>query len=273
MKKPSARARFLAFALAGISVFLGCATTCLALNNNEEPTSERATVSDQSDFNRAIYYRNKLEVAYDMGVLWFNTPLILDPILGDHFQRVNGTVDYTLIPMNLSLRWHLYDICGPSILRGNTDFTFTGSYSAIVQGPESYYAALILGLRYNFIQPNWKLVPYFDVTGGAGLTDAQQPYQKRHHLPQSGQGQDLTFIFTIGAGLRYNFNPSWSVSLGAQFLHISNGGLSTPQYYNHGINVVGPVVGLNVALPTITSALRSMTEGVKVPLDEIARGF
>jgi len=68
----------------------------------------------------------------------------------------------------------------------------------------------------------------------------------------------------------YNFNPTYSVSAGITYMHISNAYLSVPKYYNHAVNVIGPSIGLNVALPTITSAFRTMTEGVKIPLDEIA---
>ncbi len=63
-----------------------------------------------------------------------------------------------------------------------------------------------------------------------------------------GQGQDFTFTFAIGSGVRYNFNPRYSISMGAAFMHISNAYLSEPKYYNHGVNVVGPTFGFNFAL-------------------------
>jgi hypothetical protein len=40
-------------------------------------------------------------------------------------------MNYALVPYILSLRWHLGDICAPSFLQGNTDFTVSGSYTVI----------------------------------------------------------------------------------------------------------------------------------------------
>ena len=264
------KGRFICFALVSMLASLVLPEPCGAQNQGDNGANQEITASDQPDFNREIYYKNKLELAFDTGWLWYNTPLILEPIIGEKFSREPGLPNYSLMPLNLSLRWHLYDICGPSILRGNTDFTFSGSYIVIAKGPESRYIAAIAGFRYNFIQPNWRLVPYLELRGGMGFTDAQQPYEVAHHLPPIGQGQDFTFNFIMGAGVRYNFNPTYSISAGITYMHISNAYLSEPKYYNHAVNVIGPSIGLNVALPTITSAFRTMTEGVKIPLDEIA---
>jgi lipid A 3-O-deacylase len=249
---------------------LGFSEPCRAQAQSHDGAKPEIADSDQPDFNRQIYYKNKLELAFDTGWLWYNTPLILDPIIGDKFAREPGAEDYTLVPLDFSVRWHLYDICGPSILRGNTDFTFSGSYTDIERGPESRYVAAIAGFRYNFIQPNWRLVPFLELRGGMGFTDAQQPNEVAHNRPAVGQGQDFTFNFLMGAGVRYNFNPTYSVSAGVTFMHVSNMYLSEPRYYNHGINVVGPSIGLNIALPSISSAFRTMTEGVRIPLDQVA---
>jgi Lipid A 3-O-deacylase (PagL) len=242
MKLPSARI----FALT-----LACLTLCapsFAQDSDRQPSSATSLDSEPSDFNTEIYYKNKLEFSFDTGWLGYNIPLLFDPLMGDKFARVPGTVNYTLVPLNFSLRWQLYDINGRSFLRGNTDLTFTGSYTAITQGPESRYAAFITGVRYNFVQPNWRVVPYLEGRAGFGFTDARQPEELAARQPLVGQGQDFTFTFIMGSGLRYNFNPRYSISAGIAYMHISNFGLSEPKYYNHGVNVVGPNVGVNVAL-------------------------
>jgi Lipid A 3-O-deacylase (PagL) len=203
---------------------------------------------DTSDPNRAIYYRNKLEASFDVGFYPWNVPLLFDPLIGQGWSRDKGTVNYTLIPLSLQLRWHLTDIGGRSFWRGNTELTFGGNYTSIAQGPESYYGAVLAGVRYNFVQPGWKLVPYTDLRGGFGWTNAQQPYEQAHHQRWVGQGQDFTFNFIWGLGMRYNFNPRYSISAGLAYMHISNFYLSEPKYINHGINVIGPNWGLNVAL-------------------------
>jgi hypothetical protein len=211
-------------------------------------TLAAATEEAPSELNSKVYYKNKLETSYDTGCLFLNTPLLLGPVLGYAFHRKPRLPHYIIVPNTVSLRWHLDGIRGRSFWRGNTDFTIGGSYQAIVHGPESYYAAVIGGLRYNFVQPEWKLAPYAELRGGFGWTDAAQPYQVAHNEYANGQGQDFTFTVQLGTGVRYNFNSRYSVSTGIEYLHISNGYLSEPKYYNHAVNVAGPVIGVNVAL-------------------------
>jgi len=49
-------------------------------------------------------------------------------------------------------------------------------------------------------------------------------------------------------GVRYNFDSKYSFSAGMNYMHISNGYLSEPKFTNYGINVYGPMVGLDVRL-------------------------
>jgi hypothetical protein len=202
------------------------------------------------DFNRETFCKNKLELGLEVGVLPINTPMLVGPIFGYSLHRPHKgyAAFYTLVPTMASLRWQLYNPGGPSFLRGNTELTFGGTYTAITEGPESVFAGPLIGARYNFVQPNWKLVPYADLRFGLGYTDAQGPYEVMHHLRDVGQGQDFTFTFVMSAGLRYNFSPRYSASLAFMAMHISNLYLSEPEYINHGVNVVGPMVGFNVGL-------------------------
>lgn len=189
-----------------------------------------------ADFNRKIYYKNKLEVSLDAGWLPHNTPFIFTP-------SDQNPQDYTLAPLIVSLRWHLGDIGGPWFLRGNTDLTFSGSYTVIPRGPESRYAAFMMGVRRNFVRPNWRIAPYLGGHVGLGFVDAKGP----EGVPYA-QGQDFTFTFIMGGGVRYNFNTRYSISAGIEYMHISNLYLSEPQVINWGINVVGPTFGINRSL-------------------------
>jgi opacity protein-like surface antigen len=220
---------------------------CLALSkpgHAQEPAHETSGAvpvnSEPADFNRQIYFKNKLEVGFDMGYLPYNTKFIFDFMEGQDWNRPSYFPDYTLIPLTLSLRWHLDDIGGPWFLRGNTDVTFSGNYTIISQGPESYYASFMTGARYNFVQPNWRVAPYVEGRVGAGFTDAKGPDGVLY-----AQGQDFTFTFSMGAGLRYNFDPRYSVSAGVTYMHISNLYMSNDAY-NYGLNVVGTTLGLNI---------------------------
>jgi hypothetical protein len=229
-----------------------------------QPTLSQMTGPSESssdpveDINQQIYYRNKLELGVETGVLPINTPMLVGPIFGYSLHRPQDryAAYYTLVPTITSLRWQLYSPVGPWLLHGNTEFTFGGTYTAITEGPESYFAGPLMGVRYNFVQPNRKLVPYADLRVGLGWTDAQGPYEVAHHLRDDGQGQDFTFTFLMSAGLRYNFSPRYSASLGFMSMHISNMYLSEPKYINHGVNVVGPMVGFNVGLNDVVRRIR-----------------
>jgi len=188
------------------------------------------------DFNRNIYYRNKLEFSLETGWLPNNIPFVFDFLVGSKYSA--WPLHYTLAPNIASLRWHIDNIWGRSVFRGNTDMSFSGSYTAIPRGPETRYFAFDYGIRRNFVQPRWHIVPYVEGRGGIGNINAKEPYGIEY-----AQGQDMTFTLMVGSGARYNFNPRYSVAAGMTYMHVSNFYLSEPRYEDFGINVYGPMVG------------------------------
>jgi Lipid A 3-O-deacylase (PagL) len=227
---------------------LFCTLTLLCLSesssgqtSNNPFSDETLTTFGSADLNRTIYFKHKLEVSLDMGWLPNNVPFIFDPFMGQKWDRT--PLNYTLVPLILSLRWHWGNIAAPSFIRGNTDLTFSGSYTVIPRGPEHLYAAFMFGVRRNFVQPNWRVVPYAEARGGVGYTDAKGPYG----VPWA-QGQDLTFNFILGGGVRYNFTPRYSLSTGIAYMHVSNAYLSQPKVTDYGMNVYGPTFGVNIGL-------------------------
>jgi hypothetical protein len=62
------------------------------------------------------------------------------------------------------------------------------------------------------------------------------------------QGQDFTFTMMMGTGVRYNINSRYALSTGLTWMHVSNLYLSEPKFLNYGINVYGPIVGIDVRL-------------------------
>jgi hypothetical protein len=215
-------------------------------DSSSQPPTERLSPSKPRDFNRDTYYKNKLEFSFDAGWLPINIPFPLDFFVGDAYNTY--PLKYTLVPMIASLRWHLNDVGGPRILRGNFDLTFSLSVTAIPRGPESRYLSYIMGIRRNFVPRNSKVAPYFDMRFGIGNIDAKGP----EGVPYA-QGQDTTFTIQMGSGVRYNFNPRVAISGGLNFMHISNMDLSERNYppygiYNYGINVYGPMVGIDILL-------------------------
>ncbi|HEX3822576.1 MAG TPA: acyloxyacyl hydrolase, partial [Candidatus Sulfotelmatobacter sp.] len=206
---------------------------------NDAKIQPVARDKQQPDFNRAIYYRNKLEFSFDAGWLPINIPFPFDILEGDPYDLY--PLRYTLVPLVASLRWQEGNLWGPPILRGNWDVTFSLSATAIPRGPETHYFSYDMGLRRNFVPRNWRATPYWDVRAGLGLIDAKGPLGVYY-----AQGQDFTFTINMGSGLRYNFSPRYAISAGLNWMHISNANRSSPQYSNYGINVYGPMIGLDI---------------------------
>ena len=194
-----------------------------------------------ADFNEDIYYKNRLEFGLDVGWLPINIPFVFDVFLGDGYTMT--PLRYTLVPIIASVRWQMGDVAGPSFLRGNWDLSASASVVAIPRGPETRYYAWIMGIRRNFVQRNWKVAPYFDGRLGLGNIDAKEPLGVVW-----AQGQDFTFTVNLGSGVRYNFNPRYSISAGLNWMHISNLYLSEPKFANYGINVYGPMFGIDVRI-------------------------
>ena len=216
-------------------------------NSKNKAPEESLQVLRREDSNQGIYYKNKLEFALDVGWLPINIPFPLDFMTGDAYNTY--PLKYTLVPVITSLRWQLDDVGGPSILRGNWDATFSGSATAIPRGAETRYFSYDMGVRRNFVPRNWRAAPYFDLRFGVGNIDAKGPDGVMY-----AQGQDLTFTLNAGSGVRYNVNSRYGISLGLNYMHISNANLSQsngkPNWgvRNYGINVYGPMVGIDIRL-------------------------
>lgn len=195
----------------------------------------------QIDLDNDVYYRNRLEFAFDGGWLPINIPFVFDLFLGDAYNMT--PLRYTLVPLVASLRWHIDDVSGPWIFRGNWDMTFSGSITVIPRGPETRYFSYDMGIRRNFVPHRGNIAPYFDGRLGLGEINAKEPLGVLF-----SQGQNFTFTMNLGSGVRYNFNPRYSFSAGLNWMHISNLYLSEPAFSNYGINVWGPMFGMNVRL-------------------------
>lgn len=197
--------------------------------------------SQRPDTNREIFYRNKLEFSFEMGYLPQNIPFPFDFLLGGGYNKT--PLKYTLMPMLASLRWETNDIGGPWIFRGNWEMSFTACVTPIPRGPETHYTGYVMGIRRNLVRPNWRATPFAEFRAGLGNEDAKEPKGVVW-----AQGQDFAFTLMIDSGVRYRISPKYAIWAGVQWMHISNLYMSEPRYPNYGINVYGPVIGLDVAL-------------------------
>jgi hypothetical protein len=222
-----------------------------APSSDATPSSSDTTASDagvtvplhvkRPDFNREIYYRNKLEFSLETGWLPINIPFVFDFVVNSPYTT--WPLHYTMVPNIASLRWHVDGIDHAWIFRGNWDFTFSGSYTAIPRGAETRYFAFDYGIRRNFVPPRSRIAPFFDMRGGIGDINAKGPDGVLY-----AQGQNMTFTLMLGSGARYNFSPRTSLEAGAEYMHVSNAYLSQPRYEDFGINVWGPFVGFNMRI-------------------------
>lgn len=126
---------------------------------------------------------------------------------------------------------------GPVAVRAQIINSFV--VSAILSGPDTCYLGWSPQLR--AIVPlgasRWSLYGTFGL--GLGAADANEG-----DPGDGGLGQDFTFLLTANAGVRYALSESWSVWIGASWLHFSNAGLSEPNKQNIGVDSFGPSAGI-----------------------------
>jgi len=151
------------------------------------------------------------------------------------FGAINPPADYQIGALFLTerIRWGV--IRTNSWLRGYHQFYISAIAEPIFKGIENHYFGFNVGFRYNFVQPQWRFVPYVSGGVGAGGIDA-------HSEAPDGQGQDFTFNILSAAGVSYIVNDHCKVDFGALYQHFSNGGQTDP---NPSLNLFGPQVGVS----------------------------
>jgi lipid A 3-O-deacylase len=131
------------------------------------------------------------------------------------------------------VRWGV--VQSDSWLRGYNQFYVSAIAEPIFRGPENHYFGLNFGVRYNFLRPGSRLIPYFSGGLGLGWIDS-------HPNIPGAQGQDFTFNILTAAGISYKMTEHWKLNAGILYQHLSNGGQTGP---NPSLNLLGPQVGLN----------------------------
>ena len=150
---------------------------------------------------------------------------------------------YTLIPIVATASLKLDDVGLDNFmggwLRGYSEFYFSGGYYQIVSGPEHHFEGIMVGPRYNFVQPGWKIIPFISGGVGFGFIDSK---------PQlGGMGQDFNFSFETSAGFKYLITDEWFARLAIEYKHISNAGMSEPTNPNNPIDALGPQLSVGYA--------------------------
>lgn len=173
----------------------------------------------QNDGVDSFFERDKYEIRAD-------TAMMLSPVGAD---KGRPTVNYTL--SSVQLGWMLTDV-NSCWLRGNVEVAAGAIGGTVFEGRGSYLVGGTGWIRYNFVQPGWRLVPYVQGGLGAEATD----------FDPTLIGERFNFNLNIGVGTRWFVAKNWSIDLECLYQHISNAKIS---HTDVGINAVGPMLGVS----------------------------
>lgn len=189
----------------------------------------KSSDSDSTDLASQIFVEDRITLEFMTGVMF--SPSGIGPVVPVYnYQQNNIRLGWILDSPN---EW------GPQSgindpLRGSFEALFetTGSY---VWSSFGTYMVGITGLvRYNFVQPNWIVVPY--IQGGAGIIYTNA----RNWSNQDAIGGNWEFTPQFGGGLKFLLDKNWTFNLEGDFQHISNANTSAR---NEGVNAYGGFVG------------------------------
>jgi lipid A 3-O-deacylase len=167
-----------------------------------------------------LFTKGRYEAALTSGVLF--SPFIA--------TEGRPTINYTISEVQFG--YMLGDTKGSGVFRGNFELLGEAFGSAIFVGPGDYIVGMTIWGRYNFVQPNWRLIPY--IQAGAGLTATD--------IDRQIVGQAFNFNLDLGIGARYLISQKWALMLEYRYQHISN---ANSAQHNLGINANGPILGVS----------------------------
>ena len=204
------------FFVAGTLAFLAIATGKAGV---EQPAERLLTQESDSVFNKgAKEFQNVTGVNYfvDRG-------------------SDRPSVDYALDSVRFGIM--LCNPRGSNFLAGNFEFLTDIFAGSIFQGPGDIVAGSTIFLRYNFLQPGARIIPYLQIGAGLVYTDVSEK--------ESGGLVSLPVEFNLQGtlGLRFMVNQRWSIVAEGECRHISNAEIQKP---NFGINTVGGNLGFGL---------------------------
>jgi len=152
------------------------------------------------------------------------------------FFSVDHSPDLDYAVGTLRLGWMLSSPRGDGVFRGNCEFLLEVFGGGIFEGPGDGLAGATVLLRYNFVQPDARFVPYLQIGAGGLYSDADRDGAQRLI------GEAFEFNLQASLGLRAFLSDKCAVSLEGGYRHISNANLADR---NVGVDSVGGQVGLS----------------------------
>jgi len=163
----------------------------------------------------------------------FSGGLLYSPVLGAHGRPV---LDYA--QTDLTLGWMLTSpssLFGWNCLRGNWEGLANVFGAKVTKGPDGFLGGARALLRYNFVQPESRWVPFCQF-GAGGLGD-----DVYRHRDQRLIGGGFEFTLVADCGLRYFITKQWAAMVMIDFEHISNANTASR---NIGVNAAGGTLGI-----------------------------
>jgi hypothetical protein len=127
---------------------------------------------------------------------------------------------------------------GAGFFRGNAEFLMEAVGGQVFAGPGSGFIGLDLMIRYNFVQPRARVIPYCQVGAGGAYNDIASTQT------QSLVGSEYEFSLQAGLGIRFLLADRVSLMIEQNGFHLSNAGLAER---NHGLNTLGGLLGVSVS--------------------------
>jgi len=150
----------------------------------------------------------------------------------DTTQNNRPAIDYSLNTLRLGIM--LNDPWSLGLLSGNFELLGEIFAGPVVNGPGNVLAGASLVFRYNFVQPQARLIPYLQIAAGGVYTDIPEKESRGLiSLP-------VEFNLQGAVGTRLMLNEHWSLVIEGAYRHISNAEIKKP---NFGIDSVGGNVG------------------------------
>jgi hypothetical protein len=199
--------------------FLAMPTPLTAGEPSHKSFVELTTQKPLNPFEKGV-----CEVNFMAGASWSPVLRGKDRRPGFDYAKVTGGVG-----------WMLTDPGKPGFWRGNWETFITAFASSVIAGPGSYLAGGRGLLRYNFVQPETRWVPFVDIGAGVLRNDA---YKDSNQLLIGGE---WAFSLQAQGGVRFFVSPRWALIAATQFEHISNAGLYSR---NVGVNSLGGTLGV-----------------------------
>jgi hypothetical protein len=185
-------------------------------------TAQPPPAPDRQD-SREIFTKGSKEFENVAGVFYFF----------DRGDNDGPSVDLAVESLRLGVM--LSDPRGSGFFAGNYEFLGEVFAGPIFQGSGTVTAGATLFIRYNFIQPGARVIPYMQIGGGGIYTDISE------HDSHGLVSLPVEFNLQGTGGLRFVLNRPWSILVEAGYRHISDASINLP---NRGVDSDGGDLGV-----------------------------